>query len=294
MTKAASGTSSTGFVSPSPAEIARTTWAAGEFQRIANRMVPVSEDLVLALDVLPGERVLDIAGGTGNTALAAARRDARVTCVDVVPELLDHARLRADVELLPLETVEVDAAALPFADGEFDVVTSTFGLMFVADQRRAAAEALRVLRPGGRIGLANWTPDSALGGLLHLVAKYAPPPADAPSPLRWGTRDGLAQLLAPYADFTEQRLELRCVDVAARSVAEQFRRYRQWFGPVKLAVDQMSEEDARSFEEEFAELWDRFNRGEPDAVVVPYDYLQFVATVAGPRIAEHPDGHDGP
>lgn len=238
--------------------------------------MPVSEELALALDIRPGERLLDIAGGSGNTALAAARRDARVTCTDIVPSALDHARRRAGVEFLAIQTEVADAESLPYADATFDVVTSTFGIQFAADHEKAAGEMLRVLRPGGRLGLTAWTPNSALSGLLALAGKYAPPAAGTSSPMRWGTRQGLTELLGDAV--TEQRVEVRCIELTAPSYAEQFRRFREWVGPVRIALARMSPDAANSFEADFTELWHRHNRCEPDAVVVPIDYLQVVMT----------------
>ncbi|MGW5359568.1 class I SAM-dependent methyltransferase [Actinopolymorpha pittospori] len=276
----------------SPTEAARAMWAAGDYHRLGTRIMPVSEELALALDIRPGERLLDIAGGSGNTALAAARRDARVTCTDIVPPALDHARRRAGVEFLAIETEVADAESLPYADDTFDVVTSTFGIQFATDQEKAAGEMLRVLRPGGRLGLATWTPNSALSGLLALAGKYAPPPEPTPSPMRWGTRQGLTELLGDAV--TDQRVEILCIELTAPSYAEQFRRFREWVGPVRTALARMSPDAANSFEADFTDLWHRHNRGEPDAVVVPVDYLQVVMTRKAAPLEPSPESSPEP
>src|SRR5215470_4001781 len=169
-------------------------WAAGDFHRIGVATVIVGESLVRALHVHAGERVLDVAGGAGNTALAAARRWADVTCTDYVPALLDHAAARAATEGLPLTTRPADAQQLPFPDGSFDVVTSTFGAMFAPDQHRTAAELIRVLRPGGRLGMANWTPHGWVGSNFALQSRFAPPPPGVLPPSSWGTSERLAEL----------------------------------------------------------------------------------------------------
>jgi ubiquinone/menaquinone biosynthesis C-methylase UbiE len=150
----------------STADRTREVWAAGDYQRVGVRLVPASEQLVTDLAVRPGDRVLDVGGGTGNTALAAARRDADVVCSDIVPELLEYARSRAGMEGLAFETEVADAADLPFPDAAFDVVASTFGVVFAGDPERAAQELLRVLRPGGRLGMTAWLPEAPGGRLL--------------------------------------------------------------------------------------------------------------------------------
>jgi SAM-dependent methyltransferase len=250
-------------------------WASGDFHRVGMRLVPISERLAASLDIRPGERVLDVAGGTGNTALAAARRDAHVICTDFVPELLEHATRRSEVELLPFRTMVADAQALPFADADFDVVTSTLGVMFAPNQDRAAAELARVTRRGGRIGLVAWTPGSAGAELLALIARYVPPPAGLRSPARWGTPEGLAELLGPW--ISEQRLSVAAVDVTAPSLDEQFSRFRLWFGPFAAALSRLDEVTQAAFVQEWRELWQRFNRADDGTVVVPHEYLEIIA-----------------
>ena len=170
-------------------------WSSGDYNKIAAITVPVSESLVRRADPRPGDRVLDVATGTGHAALAAARRGAHVDGIDYVPALLDIARRRAAAEDLAVDFVEADAEDLPFADGSFDHVLSAIGVMFTADHERAAAELVRVTRPGGRISLASWTPTGFVGRLLKTVGAHVPPPAVAQSPTRWGVADTVRDLL---------------------------------------------------------------------------------------------------
>jgi SAM-dependent methyltransferase len=250
-------------------------WASADFHRVGLLLVPISERFAALLDIRPGERVLDVAGGTGNTALAAARRDADVLCTDFVPELLEYARRRSEVELLPFRTRVADAQALPFNDGEFDVVTSTLGVMFAPDQERAAKELLRVTRPGGRIGLVSWTPRSVGTEMLSLMARYVPPPPGVPPPVRWGTEHGLKELFG--GGIAELRLSVHSVDITAPSLDEQFSRFRHWLGPFKSALARLDEAQLYSFTRDWRELWQRFNRAEDGTAVVPHEYLEAIA-----------------
>jgi SAM-dependent methyltransferase len=170
------------------AKMQQKTWSEGDFAMVAGLVMMVAEELAEALDLIPDERVLDVACGSGNGAIAAARRTwGNVVGVDFVPALLERGRERAAAERLEIEFVEGDATALPVKDAEFDAVMSTFGAMFAADQEKAAAELLRACKPGGRIGMANWVPDGGVGQMFMTIAKHAPPPPGVQSPLRWGT-----------------------------------------------------------------------------------------------------------
>ena len=170
----------------------RVAWSSGDYAVIGTTLQIVGEELCesLALDVRAGQKVLDVAAGNGNASLAAARRWCEVVATDYVPALLERARERAVAERLAIEFREADVEALPFADGSFDVVVSTFGVMFAPDQARAAAEMLRVCKPGGKIGLANWTPEGFIGQVFKTVGKHVPPPAGVKSPSLWGTGRG--------------------------------------------------------------------------------------------------------
>ena len=184
----------------------RENWAAGDFGRIGVQLQIVGELLCEAVDLRSSDRVLDVAAGNGNASLAAARRFANVTSTDYVAELLEQGSRRADADGLAMTFRTADAENLPFADAAFDVVLSTFGVMFAPNQKRAAAELLRVVKPGGRIGLANWTPDGFVGELFHVIGRVAPPPAGLASPAAWGTETRLVELFGPHArDLRTQR-----------------------------------------------------------------------------------------
>ena len=174
-------------------------WSSGDYAVVGTTLQIVGEELCEALDLRSGQKVLDVAAGNGNVSLAAARRWCDVVATDYVPALLERARERAAAERLDIEFREADAEALPFADGSFDVVVSTFGVMFTPDQDRAAAELVRVCRRGGKIGLANWTPEGFIGQLFKTIGKHVPPPAGAKSPALWGTRARIAELFEPHA-----------------------------------------------------------------------------------------------
>jgi SAM-dependent methyltransferase len=254
----------------------QTAWARGDFHRIGVSQVVVSELLVRALHIHAGERVLDVAGGAGNTALAAARRQAEATCTDYVPDLLGHAEERARAEGLPLRTEVADAQALPYPDETFDVVTSTFGAMFAPDQALTASELLRVLKPGGRLGMANWIPTSWVGEQFGLQAAYLPPPEGLRPPTRWGTREGLAELLPAdvwRVEFTEQY-----VDYVQHSTVALWELFSQWFGPVVTVLAAVGPERGAAFREEWIALCDRHNIATDGTCEFPSIYLQVIAT----------------
>jgi ubiquinone/menaquinone biosynthesis C-methylase UbiE len=252
----------------------QATWASSDFGRVGVRLQIVGESLCEAVDLRSSDNVLDVAAGNGNASLAAARRFADVTSTDYVPELLEQGLRRAEAEGLSLLTRVADAEDLPFADGEFDVVLSTFGVMFAPDQERAAGELLRVVRRGGRIGLANWTPDGFVGELFRVIGRFVPPPAGLVSPAAWGTETRLVELFGPYAS------ELRAVRkqfvfryLSAEHWVEDFRRF---YGPVHLAFEALDEWGRRELHEALLDLLERGNRGGRDALVVPADYLEVV------------------
>ncbi len=257
-------------------QVQQRIWSAGDFAIVATTSVIVGEELCEAVDVLPGERVLDVACGSGNAALAAARRAwGNTVGVDYVPELLDHGRARAKVERLEAEFVEGDAERLPFAAASFDVVLSTFGVMFAPDQERAAAELLRVCRPGGRIGLACWTAEGLVGQMFMAMAKHVPPPPGVAPPVLWGTEDRLRELLGEGISSLE--IAKREFNYRYRS-AEHFLEFsRRYFGPVKMAMERLDETGREAVAAEIAEVVERFNRAGERALVAPGEYLEVVA-----------------
>jgi SAM-dependent methyltransferase len=232
------------------------------------------EALCEAVDLRSGERVLDVACGNGNAALAAARRFAEVTGVDYVPALLARAGGRAAADGLPLDLREADAEALPFPDGAFDVVLSTFGVMFAPDQERAARELLRVCRHGGRIGLASWTPDGFIGQMFKVVASHVPPPAGLRGPPLWGTEARLAELFGGEA--RELRLQRREFTFRYRSTAHWLEVFRTWYGPTHRAFAALAPEGQDALAADLAALVERFNVARDGTMVVPSAYLEAV------------------
>lgn len=252
----------------------QATWASGDFAVIGTTLQIVGESLCEAIDLRAGERVLDVACGNGNAALAAARRWARVTGADYVPTLLAKANARARAEGLELDLREADAEDLPFDDGSFDVVLSTFGVMFAPNQVKAAAELLRVCRPGGRIGLANWTPEGFVGELLRVVGRYVPPqPQLMPSSL-WGKREHLAAL---FGDGLSK------LDVVRReflfryeSSAHFIETFRSFYGPTHKAYAALDENARLALTADFSALLGKYDRGGPHSLVVPGEYLEVI------------------
>lgn len=255
----------------------QATWASGDFGVIGRTLQIVGESLFEAVDLRAGESVLDVAAGNGNAALAAARRFADVTATDYVPGLLDQARVRAAAEGLPLRCQVADAEALPFADGSFDVVLSTYGIMFAPDQPRAARESVRVCRPGGRIGLANWTPDGFIGELFKVVGAHVPPPAGIASPAAWGTRNRLQELYGMVA--ADIALTSRDFAFRYRSAAHWVQTFRDFYGPVHKAFEALAPDDRAAFEEDLLRLLARHDRGGASGLVVPARYLEAVITL---------------
>jgi SAM-dependent methyltransferase len=257
-------------------ERSRATWGAGDFALIGSTLQLVGESLAEAADLRAGERVLDVACGNGNAALAAARRFARVTGIDFVPSLLDRARARAAADGLALELREADAEELPFPDGAFDAVLSSFGVMFTPDQPRAARELLRVCRPGGRIALACWTPDGFIGEVLRAVGRHVPPPPGLTSPSRWGTREGLAALLG--AGARQVRVEERAFTFRYASPAHWIEIFRAWYGPIHRAYAALSPDGQSALTADLTALLERYDRGGGAGLVVPGAYLEAVVT----------------
>ena len=249
-------------------------WSSGDYSVVGTTLQIVGEELCEALDVRAGQKVLDVAAGNGNVSLAAARRWCDVVATDYVPALLDRARERADAERLDIEFCEADAEALPFANNAFDIVVSTFGVMFTPDQDQAAAEMLRVCRPGGKIGLANWTPAGFIGNLFKTIGAYMPPPAGAKSPALWGTRERIAQLFEPQAHqivAQERNFVFRY-----RSPEHMLDVFRTTYGPLLKTFAALQPAMQTALHQDLVALIARFNRSGSGAVVVPSAYLEAV------------------
>jgi ubiquinone/menaquinone biosynthesis C-methylase UbiE len=257
----------------------RQTWSDGDFSMVAGLVNFVSEELVESLRILPGERVLDVACGSGNATLAAARRawGNAVGC-DFVPALLERGRERAAAERLDVEFVEADAQELSFGDGEFDVAVSVFGAMFAPDQERTAAELLRVVKPGGRIGMANWTPEG-LGAFFMTIAKHVggPPPGTVP-PVLWGTEEHLRELFGD--GVSELRLERRRSRQGFRSIDHYFDFFRAYFGPVKAAFEKAGPEGEAALEADLRQVLAEQNTSDDERLVLELEYLRVIATRA--------------
>ena len=253
------------------------TWASGDFAVVASRIVIVAEQLVDHADLHAGWRVLDIATGSGNAAIAAARNGCDVVGIDYVPALLERGRERAAVEGLELELLEGDAEALPFADASFDAVISVFGTMFAPNHSQSASELLRVTRPGGTIGLVSWTADGFIGDLFRTTAKHVPPPAGVQSPLLWGTEAHLRDLLGDGVSSLE--VTRRTFTWRFESSEEFVAFFRAWYGPTLKAFAALEGEARDALEQELIALALRSNRLDPDAgaIAIPSTYTEAVA-----------------
>ena len=253
-----------------------SAWASGDYAVVGTTLQIVGETLCEALDLRAGQKVLDVAAGNGNASLAAARRWCAVTSTDYVPALLERGRARAAAEGLAMTFREADAEALPFADGSFDAVVSTFGVMFTPDQDKAASELARVCRPGGKIGLANWTPDGFIGQLFKTIGRHLPPPTGVKSPALWGTRDRIADLFGRNAAAISA--EPRLFTFRYRSPSHFIDVFRTFYGPVLKALAALDERGREALVADIAGLIARFDRASDGTMVVPSEYLEVVIT----------------
>jgi SAM-dependent methyltransferase len=258
----------------------QATWSEGDFSMVASIVMYVAETLAESLQILADEQVLDVACGSGNGALAAARRAwGNSTGADFVPALLERGRERAAAERLDVEFVEADAQDLPFEDGSFDVVMSIFGAMFAPDQERTAAELLRVCKPGGRIGMANWTPEGGIGTMFMTVAKHTGglPPGVQP-PTLWGTEERLRELFGD--GISDLRVERRLSRQTFRSVDHYLEFFRTYFGPIKTAFEKVGAEGEQALEDDLRALLESENTAGDRGLVLEPEYLEVVATRA--------------
>jgi ubiquinone/menaquinone biosynthesis C-methylase UbiE len=253
----------------------RTTWASGDYGTIGTTLQIVGESLCEAVDLRAGSRVLDVAAGNGNSTLAAARRWCDVTSTDYVPALLDGGRRRAEADRLAVSFQEADVEALPFPDNGFDVVLSSFGVMFAPNHEQSAREMFRVVRPGGTIGLANWTPRGFIGQLFAVIGRHVPPPAGVTPPARWGTEEHLRALFPAASDLA---VTPRMFTFRYRSPQHWVDVFRNWYGPVHKAFAALPAEGQAALERDLLELIAGFNRSGDATMVAPAEYVEVVLT----------------
>ena len=252
----------------------QATWASGDYHMIGTQILIVSELLIEALDLHSSERVLDVATGSGNAALAAARRGCSVIGLDYVPALLERGYKRAEAEGLEVQFIEGDAEALPFDDGAMDVVSSVFGAMFAPDQEQTANELARVCRPGGRIGLVAHAPEGFIGQLFKTIAKHVPPAAGLRSPIQWGTEARLVELFGDrIADIRTEKRNYVFRDRSPQAFIQYWRRY---YGPTLKAFETVGDAGREALEADLLDLIARFNRADDGTMVVPNEYLEAV------------------
>ena len=249
-------------------------WASGDYAVVGTTLQIVGEQLCEALDLRPGSKVLDVAAGNGNVTLAAARRWCDVTSTDYVAALLERGRERAAAEHLAVDFREADAEALPFPDASFDVVVSSFGVMFTPDQDKAAAELLRVCEPRGKIGLANWTPPGFIGQVFKTLGKYLPPPTGVKSPALWGTRERLDEMFAAQASdiVTEPRMFV----FRYRSPEHWLDVFKTFYGPMLKAFAALEPNGQEALTDDLLALVGKFNRASDGTMAVHSEYLEVV------------------
>ena len=252
----------------------QAAWSAGNYAVVGTTLQIVGENLCEAVDLRAGSRVLDVAAGNGNASLAAARRWCDVTSTDYVSSLLEAGRARAQAEGHTIQFREADAENLPFPDESFDAVLSTFGVMFTPDQDQAADELVRVCKPGGKIGLANWTPESFIGQLFKTIASYVPPAAGVKSPALWGTNARIEQLFGKAAQ--EIRITRRDFTFRYRSPAHWIEVFRTYYGPMNRTFAALDAERQAALTQDLLSLIDRRNRSRDSTLVLASEYLEVV------------------
>jgi ubiquinone/menaquinone biosynthesis C-methylase UbiE len=262
-------------VHPEPLKMRQqAAWSSGDYAVVGTTLQIVGETLCEALNIRAGQKVLDVAAGNGNVSLAAARRWCDVTATDFVPALLERARERAAAERLDIEFREADAEALPFPDASFDIVVSTFGVMFTPDQERAASELIRVCRRGGKIGLANWTPESFIGQMFKTIGKHLPPPPGVNSPALWGKRERLVELFGPHASSIEALP--RNFVFRYRSPEHWLEVFRSYYGPLLKAFAALDAAAQSALERDIKAIIQKLNRSGDGTMIVPSEYLEVV------------------
>jgi SAM-dependent methyltransferase len=254
----------------------QAAWSSGDYAIVGTTLQIVGEELCEAMDIRAGSKVLDVAAGNGMASMAAARRWCEVTSTDYVPDLLERGRARAVAGGMSIEFKEADAEDLPFDNNGFDVVLSTFGVMFTPNQDKAAAELLRVCRPKGKIGLANWTPDGFIGQVFKTLGKYLPPPDGVKSPALWGTRARLAEMFGP--DASQVKCETRMFNFRYRSADHFLHVFQTFYGPVLKAFAALDPSRQEVLHNDLHALVVRMNRARDGSMVVPSEYLEVVIT----------------
>lgn len=257
----------------------RTTWMAGDFGQVALYTAKAAEEFVSRLRISPGMRALDVACGTGNLAIPAARNGAQVTGVDIAPNLLEQARQRAVAERLPATFQEGDAEQLPYPDAQFDLVISMFGAMFAPRPERVASELARVCRPGGMIAMANWTPEGFVGKTFRLTAQYVPPPQGIPAPVLWGAENVVNERLRPFTSKIETMRREILFD-QPRPPREVVQFFRTYFGPTQMAFSKLDAPGQSALAADLEKLWTEHNQGTPGRTLVSAEYLEVHATRA--------------
>ena len=252
----------------------QAAWSTGNYAVVGTTLQIVGENLCEALDLRAGSRVLDVAAGNGNATLAAARRWCDVTSTDYVPSLLESGRARAQAEGHTIQFQEADAENLPFPDASFDAVMSTFGVMFTPNQDNAASELARVCKPGGKIGLANWTPESFIGQLFKTIGKYIPPAPGVKSPGLWGTTARIEELFGKTA--REIRTTSREFAFRYRSPAHWIEVFRTYYGPMNKTFGALDAEKQAAFTQDLLALMESRNRSGDRTLVLPSEYLEVV------------------
>jgi ubiquinone/menaquinone biosynthesis C-methylase UbiE len=254
----------------------QAAWASGDYAVVGTTLQIVGEQLCESIDLKPGSRVLDVAAGNGNATLAAARRFAEVTSTDYVEALLNKGRQRAEAEDLPVTFTVADAEALPFADASFDYVLSTFGVMFSPNHEQAAAEMLRVVRSGGRIGLANWTPASFIGEVFKTLGRHVPPPAGVRPPSLWGDREHLAKLFTGHQVLITER----AFNFRYKSTAHFLEVFRTFYGPVHKAFLSLEEDGRTALQNDLTTLMERMNTASDGTLTIPGIYAEVIVLKA--------------
>ncbi len=257
----------------------RSTWMAGDFGKIAQYSAAGAEEFVGRIGIRPATTVLDVACGTGNSAIPAARAAAHVTGIDIAPNLLEQARQRAVAEGLEATFDEGDAEQLPYADGQFDVVMSMFGAMFAPRPERVATELVRVCRSGGTIAMANWTPDGFIGKTFILGARFVPPPEGVPSPLLWGNERTVKDRLASGTSEIRANRQKMALDFPM-DPAELVQFFRRYFGPTQMTFSRLDPVGQNEYAAELEKLWREHNEATGNRTLVQGEYLEVLATRA--------------